>query len=75
MTTKAARVTKKRRFPNPRLYTVLYNSIQAGCTYASRHAWKYDKRQPSEEEYQRVADVFMTEILSQLAEDFDLDQS
>ena len=62
----------KPQFPRPKIYNLLTASVERACAYASRRAWKYNNVPPNEEERERIAEVFVQEILTQLCEDFEL---
>ena len=62
------------RFPRPKLYNLLVQSIETASNYASYRAWKHSNDLPNEEERQRIARVFERAIMDQLCEDFEVDE-
>ena len=60
------------QFPRPKIYSLLTASVERACAYASHRAWKHNDAPPNEEECERIAEVFVQEVLTQLCEDFEL---
>ena len=60
------------QFPPPKRYNLLVASVERACAYASHRAWKHSDAPPNEEECERIAAIFVQEVLNQLCEDFDV---